>query len=265
MRITPDLVKILRLKSGIGVMECKKALTAAGGDIQKAMMFLKQNGKIKSENKIKNITSRGVILTYLKKNRYSYILELNCETDFVEKHVDFLKFGAEILSTAYVEDIQDISVLRNFFEEKRVVLVSQFGENILIRRFFVLTGDTVMTYLHRNKIGVLLHFNGQKKDVIKKVAMHIAASNPDYLSKNDIPDLIIEKEKKIQLDIAIRSGKPVSIAKKMVTGRVEKFTNSICLLEQNCVFDMNKKVKDLLNEHNLQVLRFIRFELGEII
>ncbi|WP_187306115.1 translation elongation factor Ts [Buchnera aphidicola] len=265
MRITSDLVKKLRLKSGIGIMECKKALITAKGDMQKAIIILKKNGQIKSENRSKNVALRGIIFTYLKKNRYAYILELNCETDFVAQHSDFIKFATEVLSTAYIENITDISVLKNNFESKRNFLISRFGENILIRRFSVLIGNTVTAYVHRNKIGVLLYYHGNNQDIIKKVAMHIAAVNPGYLSKKDIPKSILEEEKKIQLEIAIRTGKPVSIAKKIVTGRIEKFINNICLLGQDCVFDVGKKIQDVLYENNLQVIQFIRFELGEII
>lgn len=265
MCITADLVKELRLKSGIGIMECKKALISANGNIQQAILILKKNGRIKAENKIKHITLRGIISAYVVKKQYACILELNCETDFVEKHVDFLNFSSEILDFAYKNQIKDISLLKKVMEEKRIMLVSQFNENILIRRFYVLLGDFIVSYIHRNKIGVLLKSNSKKTEVIKKVAMHIAANNPDYLSRHDIPNVILEKERKIQLEIALRLGKPLSIAKKIVNGQMEKFIENMCLLEQNCVFDVNKKIQSFLSEYNIQIAQFMRFELGEII
>ncbi|WP_367677274.1 translation elongation factor Ts [Buchnera aphidicola] len=264
MCITSDLVKELRLKSGIGIMECKKALISAHGDIQKAILILKKNGQIKAENKIKNITLRGIIATYVIKKKYAYMLELNCETDFVEKHVDFLNFSTEVLNFAYKNNIKDIILLKKLMEEKRIMLVSQFNENILIRRFYCLLGDFILSYIHRNKIGVLLKSNSKKTEVIKKVAMHIAANSPDYLSRHDIPNVILEKERKIQLEVALRLGKPLSIAKKIVNGQIEKFIKNVCLLEQNCVFEVNKTIQSFLSENNIQIEQFMRFELGEI-
>ncbi|WP_343189747.1 translation elongation factor Ts [Buchnera aphidicola (Takecallis taiwana)] len=265
MHITTDLVKELRLKSGIGIMECKKALIAAHGDIKKAIIILKKNGQIKAENKITNIASRGVVATYVIKNKYAYMIELNCETDFVEKHPDFLNFSSEALLYIHKNKIKDISILQALLEEKRIMLVSKFGENILIRRFCFIVGNYIECYVHRNKIGVLVQSNSKKVDVIKKVAMHIAANNPDYLSRHDIPDAIIEKERNIQSEITARLGKPLSIAKKIVNGQIEKFIDNICLLEQNCVFEVNQKIKDFISIHDTKILQFIRFELGEMI
>ncbi|QCI27158.1 translation elongation factor Ts [Buchnera aphidicola] len=262
MHINSELIKKLRLKSGIGIMECKKALLLANGDIQKAIFILKKNGNIKAENKIKNIALRGIISTSIN-NGYSCILELNCETDFVEKHIDFIKFSKEILLIAYNQQIKDLLNLRKIFEEQRIMLVSKFSENIIIRRFQAFFSNKITSYVHRNRIGVLVESNFKNKDNIKKIAMHIAANNPDYLSRNDIPSEVIKKEKKIQLEIALSSGKPLSIAKKIVDGRMEKFFKKICLLEQQCVFNIEKKIKDFIFENNGKIFNFIRFELGE--
>lgn len=262
MFITAELVKKLRLKSGSGIMDCKKALIDSDGDINKAILLLKSKGYIKAEKKIKNIATRGVIFTYLK-NRIGYMLELNCETEFVEKHVDFLNFAKKILSIAYNSKIIDVLSLKELVESKRVFLVSKFSENIILRRFCMLSGDHVSSYIHRNRIGVLVHSNCENIILTKKIAMQIAANNPDYLDRQHIPDEFIKQEKKIQLDLAVNSGKPLLIAKKIVHGKIEKMLNNICLLEQNFIFDTEKKVKDFVLSNGIQIFKFSRFELGE--
>ncbi|CAL4320246.1 translation elongation factor Ts [Buchnera aphidicola] len=262
MRINIDLIKKLRLKSGISIIECKNALIKSKGNIENAIMILKENEKIKANNKINNIAIRGIILTHVI-NNHAYLIEVNCETDFVEKHDDFVNFVHDALVIAHDKNIKDIALLKCVLEKKRLLLISKFNENIVIRRFFVLFGDNISDYLHHDRIGVILHASSKKNDLLKKVSMHIAASRPDFISRDDIPNSLIEQEKKIQLNIALRSGKSVLISKKIVHGRIEKFINDICLLEQNFIFDISKKVKDFLEDNHIKILQFARFELGE--
>ncbi|WP_343182667.1 translation elongation factor Ts [Buchnera aphidicola] len=262
MCINTKVVKELRLRSGIGIMECKKALVAANGDLEKAIIILKKNGYIKAENKFKNLATKGIIALCVKKN-ISYILELNCETDFVEKNLDFLQLGKEILFIAHTNQINNLSDLQTISQEKIVSCIARFNENIFIRRFGILHDVNITSYLHRNKIGVLLQAYSKNKMILKNIAMHIASQNPDYLERHAIPSEILEKEKQIQLEIILNSGKPKNILNKIVEGKIEKFVNSICLLEQSFIFDATKKVKDIIHENNVKVLKFIRFAVGQ--
>ncbi|WP_367672064.1 translation elongation factor Ts [Buchnera aphidicola] len=262
MHINKELIKKLRLKSGIGILDCKKALIDSDGNFDKAIVILKKRGYVKAENKIKNSTLRGIIATHVLE-QYSCILELNCETDFVEQHANFVQFAQKILYTIHKEKIYHLNLLNDFFKKERLSLIAQFGENIVIRRFSILNGEFLFSYIHRNKIGVLLSSESYNTLVMKKISMHIIANNPDYLKRESIPNAILEREKEIQVDIAMKSGKPEFIAQKIVSGRIEKFIQNICLLEQSCVFDTDIVMKDFLLQNNFKIVQFIRFELGE--
>ncbi|NKI73198.1 elongation factor Ts [Dickeya sp. CFBP 2040] len=262
--ITAALVKELRERTGAGMMECKKALVEANGDIELAIDNMRKSGQAKAAKKAGRVAAEGVILTKIAADgKYGVIVELNCETDFVAKDAGFKAFGEEVANAALNERITDVEVLKAKFEEQRTALVAKIGENINIRRIAVLTGDALGSYMHGARIGVMVSASGADEELIKHIAMHIAASKPEYVNAEDVPADVVAREHQIQLDIAMQSGKPREIAEKMVEGRMRKFTGEISLTGQNFVMDPNKTVGQLLKEHNASVSSFIRYEVGE--
>lgn len=264
VEVTAALVKELRERTSAGMMECKKALVEANGDIELAIDNMRKSGQAKAAKKAGRIAAEGVILTKINADKtYGVIVEVNCETDFVAKDTGFIAFADNIAETALNEKITDIAILQAKFEEERATLVAKIGENMNIRRISVLSGDSVGSYQHGAKIGVLVAANGAETETIKHIAMHIAASRPDFVRPEDVPAEVVEKERSIQIDIAMQSGKPREIAEKMVEGRMRKFTGEVSLTGQPFVMDPSKTVGDLLNEHKATVANFIRFEVGE--
>lgn len=260
--ITAALVKELRERTGAGMMECKKALVEANGDIELAIDNMRKSGQAKAAKKAGRVAAEGTILTKIDGN-YGVVVELNCETDFVAKDAGFKAFGDEVINTALNERITDIDALKAKFEEQRTTLVAKIGENINIRRVVALEGDVLGSYLHGARIGVMVAATGADQELVKHIAMHIAASKPEYLKPEDVPAEVVAREHQIQLDIAMQSGKPREIAEKMVEGRMRKFTGEVSLTGQSFVMDPNKTVAQLLKEHNADVVNFIRFEVGE--
>ncbi|TNH42573.1 translation elongation factor Ts [Photorhabdus luminescens] len=262
--ITAALVKELRERTGAGMMECKKALVEANGDIELAIDNMRKSGQAKAAKKAGRVAAEGIILAEVAADgKFGALVELNCETDFVAKDAGFIAFGKEVMATVLADKISDIEALKAKFEEQRTALVAKIGENINIRRVSVLEGEQLGTYLHGARIGVLVAAEGANEELIKHVAMHIAASKPEYVNPSDVPADVVEREHQIQLDIAMQSGKPREIAEKMVSGRMNKFTGEISLTGQNFVMDPSKTVGDLLKENNAKVTSFIRYEVGE--
>ncbi|CUX97269.1 translation elongation factor Ts [Candidatus Hoaglandella endobia] len=262
--ITAALVKELRERTGAGMMECKKALAEEHGDIELAIDNMRKSGHAKAAKKSVCLATEGIIQTKItQEGKYGVIIELNCETDFVTKDSNFQKFGNEVITAALNERIMDIELLKEKFEEQRILLVTKIGENINIRRLGIIKGNLLGSYLHGTRIGVMLSAEGADQVLLKHIAMHIAASKPEYVNADDIPAEVIEREHQIQLDIAMQSGKPRAIAEKMVEGRMLKFTNEITLTGQQFVIDPSKNVSQLLREHNTKINSFIRFEVGE--
>ncbi|EKN3517323.1 elongation factor Ts [Yersinia enterocolitica] len=262
--ITAALVKELRERTAAGMMECKKALVEANGDIELAIDNMRKSGQAKAAKKAGRIAAEGIILAKVSVDgKFGVILELNCETDFVAKDAGFKAFGEEVINAALADKITDIDVLKAKFEEQRANLVAKIGENINIRRIAALEGDVLGTYLHGARIGVMVAATGADEELVKHIAMHIAASKPEYVKPEDVPAEVVAREHQIQLDIAIESGKPREIAEKMVEGRMRKFTGEVSLTGQTFVMDPSKTVGDLLKENNADVVNFIRFEVGE--
>lgn len=262
--ITASLVKELRERTGAGMMECKKALVEANGDIELAIDNMRKSGQAKAAKKAGRIAAEGVILTKIAADgKYGVIIELNCETDFVAKDAAFRAFGEDVANAAMAERISDVEVLKSKFEEQRTALVAKIGENINIRRISVLEGDKLGDYLHGVRIGVMVAASGADSELIKHIAMHIAASKPEYVNPEDVSAEVVAHERQIQLDIAMQSGKPLEIAQKMVEGRMAKFTGEVSLTGQPFVMDPSKTVGQLLKEKGATVSNFIRYELGE--
>ncbi|MGL9733270.1 MAG: translation elongation factor Ts [Symbiopectobacterium sp.] len=262
--ITAAMVKELRERTDAGMMECKKALLEANGDIELAIDNMRKSGQTKAAKKAGRVAAEGVILTKISADgKYGVIVELNCETDFVAKDAGFKAFGEEVAMAALNERVTDVDVLKAKFEEQRTKLVAKIGENINIRRIAIQEGDVLGAYLHGARIGVLVSTTGANEELVKHITMHIAASKPEYVKAEDVPADVVAREHQIQLDIAMQSGKPREIAEKMVEGRMRKFTGEISLTGQHFVMDPKKTVGDLLKEHKADVISFIRFEVGE--
>ncbi|EKT53417.1 translation elongation factor Ts [Providencia sneebia] len=262
--ITAALVKELRERTGAGMMECKKALVEANGDIELAIDNMRKSGQAKAAKKAGRVAAEGVILAEVFNDGKSGVLiELNCETDFVAKDAGFLAFGKEVMASVVADKNTDIEAVKAKFEDARTALVAKIGENINIRRIAMLEGAQVGSYLHGARIGVLVAAEGADEELLKHIAMHIAASKPEYVSPDDVPADVVAHEHQIQLDIAMQSGKPREIAEKMVIGRMNKFTGEISLTGQPFVMEPSKTVGELLKEKNAKVTNFIRFEVGE--
>jgi elongation factor Ts len=258
--VTAALVKELRERTGAGMMECKKALVEANADIELAIENMRKSGAAKAAKKAGRVAAEGAILVK-EAEGLAAILEVNCETDFVAKDTSFLAFANEALDAAVAEKL-DTAALQAKFEETRAALVAKIGENISIRRVEFIEGAKVGSYRHGDRIGVVVAADAEA-EVIKHVAMHVAASKPEYVTPEDVPADVVEKEKQIQIDIAMQSGKPAEIAEKMVVGRMKKFTGEVSLTGQAFIMDPSQTVGQMLKEKGASVSNFIRFEVGE--
>lgn len=269
MAITAAMVKELRERTGAGMMDCKKALVEANGDMELAIENMRKSGQASAAKKAGRIAAEGVILVKTEGNKGS-IVELNCETDFVARDTSFLAFGDQVISAAFanaetnVENLNTTSLGELTVEETRANLVSKIGENMNVRRVeFLEAGDRVTAYVHGVRIGVVVATTGADEELAKDIAMHVAASSPQFVKPEDVAQEVIDKEREIQVDIAIQSGKPKEIAEKMVEGRMRKFTGEISLTGQPFVKDPSMTVGELLKQKGADVVNFIRFEVGE--
>ncbi len=258
--VTAALVKELRERTGAGMMECKKALVEANADIELAIENMRKSGAAKAAKKAGNVAAEGAILIK-DADGVAALLEVNCQTDFVAKDTNFLAFANEVLDVALAERL-DITALQAKFEDARIALVAKIGENISIRRVEFIEGEKVGSYRHGDRIGVVVAGNADE-ETIKHVAMHIAASKPEFVNPEDVPADVVEKEKAIQVAIAVESGKPQEIAEKMVVGRMKKFTGEVSLTGQAFIMDPSKTVGAFLKEKGATVTNFVRLEVGE--
>ncbi|MDC9498081.1 MULTISPECIES: translation elongation factor Ts [unclassified Pseudoalteromonas] len=260
MAVTTALVKELRERTGAGMMDCKKALTETDGDIELAIENMRKSGAAKAAKKAGNIAAEGTII--IKQNDgVAVLVEVNCQTDFVAKDESFLAFANKVADAAIAETVT-IEDLQAKFEEDRVELVTKIGENINVRRLQYITGETLVEYRHGERIGVVVA-GVADEETLKHIAMHVAASNPEYLTPEDVPADVVEKEKQVQIDIAMNEGKPAEIAEKMVVGRMKKFTGEVSLTGQAFIMEPKKSVGEILKEKNATVTSFARVEVGE--
>jgi elongation factor Ts len=268
MAVTAALVKELRERTGAGMLDCKKALVETDGDIELAIENMRKSGQAKAAKKAGRIAAEGVILTKVEAGKAT-MLELNCETDFVARDEGFLAFGNKLLDVAFENNLNDIEALNSaeveggVVSEVRDALVAKIGENISPRRVLTVEGDNLGAYVHGGRIGVVALLTGGEEELAKDVAMHVAASSPQFVKPEQVPAEVVEKEKAIQIEIAMQSGKPAEIAEKMVVGRMKKFTGEISLTGQPFVKDPSVSVGELLKSNNADVVNFVRFEVGE--
>ena len=267
--ISASAVKDLREKTGVGMMEAKKALEETGGDFEKAVDLLRKKGLSAAAKKATRVASEGMIASF-GEGKVGVLIEVNSETDFVAKNEEFQKFAKDLARLAAEKAPADVAALSQLtldggtVEEKRNALVQKIGENITIRRFERFqTGDGIATYLHGTKIGVMVEYTGGDEQLGKDVAMHIAAVNPQYLSRETVAPDAVARERAVCEAQAKESGKPANIIGKIVDGKMEKFYGDVCLLEQIFIKDPDGKqrVKNILKA--AAVKRFVRFQLGE--
>ncbi|WP_087022900.1 translation elongation factor Ts [Thaumasiovibrio subtropicus] len=258
--VTAALVKELRERTGAGMMECKKALVEANADIELAIENMRKSGAAKAAKKAGNIAAEGAILIK-EADGVAALVEVNCQTDFVAKDANFLGFAEEVAAAALAEKL-DVEGLKAKFEETRIALVAKIGENIDIRRVAYIEGTNVGSYRHGDRIGVVVAGEADA-ETIKHVAMHVAASKPEYVNPEDVPADVVEKERQVQVEIAMNEGKPAEIAEKMVTGRMKKFTGEVSLTGQPFIMEPKQTVGDFLKAKGATVSNFIRLEVGE--
>ncbi|TPH13852.1 translation elongation factor Ts [Litorilituus lipolyticus] len=256
MAITAAMVKELRDRTAAGMMDCKKALQEADGDMELAIENMRKNGQAKAAKKAGNIAAEGQIII-----KDGVLVEVNCQTDFVAKDENFLAFANKVADTAAAEklSIEDLQVK---FEEERIALVTKIGENINVRRVAYVEGATLASYKHGATIGVVVAGEGDEES-LKHIAMHVAASKPEFLTPDDVPADVVANEKRIQIEMAMNEGKPEEIAEKMVTGRMKKFTGEVSLTGQAFIMEPKKTVGAILEEKGITVTNFVRLEVGE--
>lgn len=271
MAITAAEVNELRKRTGAGMMECKKALEAADGDIEKAIDMMRKAGQAKADKKADRTAAEGLIALKQSSDGLAMI-EVNCETDFVARDTHFKEFvdaAAECALKNHCQDPAELSTktLANgeTVEEARTHLVAKLGENINVRRIAYLADveGHIGSYVHGGRIGVFVHIKGGDAALAKDLAMHIAANNPAVIKPSDLPQDLIAREKDIYLAQAIESGKPADIAEKMVTSKLKKFMDESSLVGQAFVKDPSIKIETLLQSSKAEVLGFTRFVVGE--
>ena len=263
--ISASLVKELRDMTGLAMMECKKALTEAGGDIKKAEELLRIRSGAKASKAASRIAAEGVVGTYVSPDgKIGALVELNSETDFVAKNDDFVAFAKSLAEIAATQNPKDLDALVSpKIEEKRQALVQKIGENISIRRFRrIQAAGKLALYLHGAKIGVLVDYEGPE-EVGKDLGMHIAFAKPKHLSKADVPSDVVDAERKIQEARAKESGKPPEIAAKMVEGSLNKFLAENSLMGQPFVKDDKQTVEKMLASKKSKIHGYAFFVVGE--
>ena len=260
--VSASMVKELRERTGLGMMDCKKALVDSEGDMEAAIENLRKSSGMKAAKKAGRIASDG-LLSIKVDGATGVIVEVNCETDFAARDENFIAFVKTV--TDKVFDLGETDVEALGLETERENLVQKIGENISIRRAQVFKDEgTVDEYLHTNgRIGVMLSMQGGSEDLGKDVAMHIAAMNPTVVSSEDAPADLVAKEREIYTAQAQDSGKPPEIVEKMIDGRIRKYLAEISLMEQAFVKDSDTKIGALLKKEGAVVNRFVRYEVGE--
>ncbi|CAH0534235.1 Elongation factor Ts [Vibrio stylophorae] len=258
--VTAALVKELRERTGAGMMECKKALVEANADIELAIENMRKSGAAKAAKKAGNLAAEGAIIIK-ESNGVAALVEINCQTDFVAKDGNFAAF-ANAVAEAAAASKASIEELQAQFEEARVELVAKIGENINVRRVEYIEGVALASYRHGEKIGVVVAGEGDA-ETLKHIAMHVAASRPEYVNPEDVPADVVAKEREVQVEIAMNEGKPQAIAEKMVEGRMKKFTGEIALTGQAFIMEPKQTVGQVLKEKGASVSNFIRLEVGE--
>ncbi len=266
MSISASQVKELREMSGVGMMECKKALVETDGDLQKALDLLRANSSLKAEKKASRVAADGAV-KIADNSAYTSLVEINSETDFAAKDSQFKDFAIEVANYLSNNKVDDIGDLIEEFDGKRQFLIQSIGENIQLRRLVTLevpSNGCIGSYVHSDgRLAAMVSINIDNKELAKDLAMHVSATNPSCLRSEDIDPELLERERAIFLAQANDSGKDASIMEKMVEGKVKRFLSEVTLLSQGFVKDPDKSIEDLLNDNNASIISFARFKVGE--
>ncbi len=275
MSVTAEAVKILRERTGAGMMECKKALVEASGDLDAAAEMMRKSGLTKADKKAGRIAAEGVVVIERSADGKSAVLvEVNCETDFVARENDFQAFAANAGKLALATRTTDVAALLeaklpdgSTLDDARRALIAKIGENISVRRIGLLEAPAVLgTYLHGSRIGALVALKSGEEAVAKDVAMHVAAINPAHLSIADVPAEVVAKEKSIQLEMIKadpkNAGKAEDMLVKIIDGKLRKWVGEITLLGQLFVKDDKQTVEQYLKQSKAEIVSFLRFEVG---
>lgn len=266
MSITASQVKELREMSGVGMMECKKALVETDGDLDKALDLLRANSSLKAEKKASRVAADGEI-KIAENSEYFSLVEINSETDFAAKDSQFRDFAGEVAEYLINNKVTDMADLSSMFEEKRQSLIQSIGENIQLRRLQTLdvpSGGCIGAYLHSDgKLAAIVSIDTDNKELAKDLAMHVSATNPTCLQSEDIDPELLERERSIFLAQAEESGKDASIMEKMVEGKVKRFLSEVTLVSQGFVKNPDQSIEELLKENNTSILAFARLKVGE--
>lgn len=273
MTISASLVMQLRERTGAGMMECKKFLIATNGNIEEAILEIRKAGHLKAEKKADKTAAEGSIVIARAADGHSAVMvEINSETDFVARDENFTHFAENVVKTALTGSAGDVDALAQeilagssvTIEQARQELVAKIGENIKLRRMAKLECDGVIGYyLHGSRIGVMVALKNGDEALAKDIAMHIAASRPLVVRRDQVSAEAISNEREVFTAQARESGKPQDIIDKMIEGRITKFIDEVSLLGQDFVKKSDKKIEQILKEQNAEVISFIRFEVGE--
>jgi len=271
MSVTAEAVKQLRERTGAGMMECKKALVETNGDLDAAAELMRKQGLAKADKKAARVVAEGVVaLEKSADGKSAAMVEVNCETDFVAREADFQGFSADVAKVALTAGAADVDALianklasGETIDERRRALISKIGENITVRRHATMSSTGFLgAYRHGTRICALVAIEGGDAALAHDLAMHVAASNPEFLSAADVPADLVAKEREIETEKALAEGKPADIVAKMVEGRIRKTLNEKALLGQPFVKDPDQTVEKLLKAAKAEIKAYQRFEVG---
>ncbi len=272
MTITATMVKELRQRTGAGIMDAKNALQENNGDIEASIDWLRSKGMAKAAKKSTRDTAEGLIGVFVK-NGCGAVVEVNSETDFVAKNVEFRKLvdliRQEALEASNVDDLLNVEVNGKAIREAVTEKIASLGENITVGRVGTISGTNIASYVHTSvedgmgKIGVLVAYDGQESDLGKQIAMHVAAARPLALSADEMPQEKIEREKQVLTQKALDTGKPEAIVAKIVEGGIKKFLSEETLVNQKFVINPEFTVQQVADKENLTIKGFLRYQVGE--
>jgi elongation factor Ts len=272
MSVSAASVKELRERTGAPLLDCKNALTENQGNIEEAIEWLRKKGIAKAAKKEGRVAAEGRIALQVSPDaKAGFMVEVNCETDFVTRHEDLIAFADKIAQVGLTAGVTEVAALaalpyegNQTIEDRRKELIAKIGENIQIRRVVYLHGEgMVAAYRHGERIGVLVHLSQPNEALGKDLAMHIAASNPQTISPEEVPVDLVAKEREIFAEQAKTSGKPAAVVEKMIDGRIKKFLNEVSLLGQPFVRNPDQTVGELVQNAKVKVINFSRFAVGE--
>jgi elongation factor Ts len=266
MTITASQVKELREMSGVGMMECKKALVETNGDLNQALDLLRANSSLKAEKKASRVAADGEVKVS-KNSSYTTLVEINSETDFAAKDSQFKEFTNLVSEHMTQTQINSIDDLNDLFSDQRQSLIQSIGENIQLRRLKTLEtpqGGLIGSYIHSDgKLAALVSINIENKELAKDLAMHVSATNPSCLTEDDMDPELLKRERAIFLAQAEESGKDAAIMEKMVDGKVKRFLSEVTLVSQGFVKKPDQSIQELLDDSQASIIDFIRFKVGE--